>query len=455
MAEPLDPHEVLRQREELAEQLERLGASTEDAMKAFQALEASVKKASGPTGLEKLQNKAATAFDPLEAELAPSNLPLGEISGALGAATKGPGAALGAAGGAIGGMLGGPLGAEIGGMLPDMMGKVTDAMKAPFDMLKSSVMAVKGAFDQVVSTVKPFVAAFAPSEVTVYEIAMRDLTAVIGFALVPVMRLAGTIVRQFADALMPAMNALEPAVASVTQTLARYLLPMLKLWGGQMQLATETAARWWRSIQPMMPLFEGLYDLWRAYAVIFTGFVSATIDVVFAVSEAIRGLLGLGKGAASLGDAMKNLAKNAIVAAVILSRFVFFGMAQKSFVEGMKKGLGGDVTEGASRGRAAVQNVQIQSGSDFARQVMIAAAGASGEAGETPEDKWRKEVKDLVEAAAKMDPIVELKNMIFKELPRAIAKAIKDEMLMAPGARFLPGESFWQELKKKMDDWRG
>src|SRR5262249_22968373 len=74
--------------------------------------------------------------------------------------------------------------------------------------LKGALSALTGAVQNTVDSVRPFVEAFNPSGLRAWDRAMRDVTAVIGTALVPIVRGATTIVRGFGEAILPTASAL-------------------------------------------------------------------------------------------------------------------------------------------------------------------------------------------------------------------------------------------------------
>lgn len=85
------------------------------------------------------------------------------------------------------------------------------------------------AIPQLVSELRPFVEAFNPVAMQEFDQAMRTVMAVIGEALVPVVRVAAALLREFAGYLRPIMRQLEPIIGQVAQTVGALLKEIMPL----------------------------------------------------------------------------------------------------------------------------------------------------------------------------------------------------------------------------------
>jgi hypothetical protein len=82
---------------------------------------------------------------------------------------------------------------------------------------------------QLIGELRPFVEAFNPVAMMEFDQAMRSVMAVIGEALVPVVRIASALLREFAGYLRPIMRQLEPIIAQVAQVAGGFLKEIMPL----------------------------------------------------------------------------------------------------------------------------------------------------------------------------------------------------------------------------------
>lgn len=303
------------------------------------------------------------------------------------------------------------------------------AIRSVFDAFRGSLLSVKDTFDSLVSTVRPYVAAFAPSTVERFDRAMRDTSAVVGRLFLPVMQSAVQIVRGFGDLLVPATRLLAPALRDLTGAFMTFFDKMSGVWSAQLGVVIDAFRSLWEGLKAGAPVWEGLLEAWRAIAAISTGLFSAWVEVVKAVWSSVAGFLGLRDRYASLGAALKDLSKQAIIAAAVIAKT----LGADSFLAGLRRAFE-PPARGASVGAAAAQNAQLTTGIDWARNLALAAATASGAAGQTPEDQFREEVKAALKAIDTIDVKEALKAEIedtkkalveeLKKLPAEIAKAV-------------------------------
>lgn len=82
---------------------------------------------------------------------------------------------------------------------------------------------------QLVAQLRPFVEAFNPVVMQEFDQAMKTVMAVIGEALVPVIRVASALLREFAGYLRPIMRQLEPIIGEVAKTVGTFLKEIMPL----------------------------------------------------------------------------------------------------------------------------------------------------------------------------------------------------------------------------------
>lgn len=354
----------------------------------------------------------------------------GGLSQAMGALKGGLGGAGKMIGGEIGAAIAGPAGAAVGGQL-------TDVLSAPLTAFRDNLLAVRAAFDQVVNTVKPFVQAFAPSTVQSFDLAMRDLNATVGMALVPVMQACTQAVRTFADALLPAMRQLEPVVREVTDVINRFLQPVLLNWGGQLQGLAAMASGLLDVIRPLIPIWEAVFDAWRTFSAVFQGVVAQLVSNLGDFLRSVMQLSGLGGKYQTLGDALRALSLEVIRATAMFAKM----LKANAFLDQMRRAFGADVSRGASTGMAAATNAQVTTVPDWARNLAVAAATASGTAGMSAEDKFRDDVvKALTRIESGEDAIgkavgaaaTAATEWAKRELAALIGSAVRDAIGQTP-----------------------
>lgn len=291
----------------------------------------------------------------------------------------------GGAGSAVGGAAAG-----IGGAVMAAVGIVGDVVKA---------------FANLPHAIGRFVSALNPSQMLVFDQAMRDLTATVGVALAPVFSMVTSVVRQFGAILLPTMQMLKPAMEQLSASIMDVADVALNAFGNYLQNWVVPA------IGLVVKLFDSLTPYMRGVFAALSGFTTM-----------LSRMLNFGDMSsvfANLKTAMGELAKYALLAAANLIRLVSVS-ASNDFIDGVVAALRGDgVQKKDNTGIAAATNANIGDVSSFGRQVMQAALLAtdvgSGKKKETQEDLTRKVIEELQKLKAGQD--TELK---------ALGEAIKD-----------------------------
>ncbi len=245
---------------------------------------------------------------------------------------------------------------------------------AEVGFLSGPIRATGAAFTSLAQKLVPFVEAFAPGAVLAFNQAMRDTSAVVGSALLPVLNVMTGIVRHVGDALIPVAQKLAP----ILQTLADTVGKIIGVWVNTFASVLGAFAD---AIRPLMPIFEGLGSLLQAWGVIVGGLLGGFMKMW-------TNLMGVpADGANKLKDAFQSLAKAAVLAVGALAKFA----GADSILKGMINALGGEVKKGGSTGFAVPTNVQIQDAMSFNRDLAIRAFSAQGAPDPSDEEEWRKE----------------------------------------------------------------
>lgn len=370
------------------------------------------------------------AFQPLVSAVAKAG---SAISGLF----KGDGAKEGEEGG---GSSGGSVGAALGAVSSVAAGLVTT-------------------FTQLTSVAGQFVAALNPSLMQMLSFTFRDLQAVIGQALVPIIQQAVASTRFLADALLEPMRALRPVVAQLSS-----------VFGGVLNALSASLAQTVTALLPAFRVVAGLFDLMGVTLRVAIGAFQAVVSIIAPTVQALSAVLGVliaplkfagelvaevMRGVAALAAGL-GAAMSAMVSAVagmfggvggwfgklgsgiagVVSGFVKLTLVLAAaaakflqipgFVEGMIASLQGPKA-GASTGMGAATNGQVTSMQGLTSS-LYAAAFTSQKVG--PDEEKKEDPMASVVSILK-----DIKNG-NGNLSEIITKAIKDAI---PGYRTAEG----------------
>ena len=141
---------------------------------------------------------------------------------------------------------------------------IAKSMKAPqvaiqdaFKNVKSTIADLlvnpMGAIPDLMSRIREAVETFNPGAMIEFDLAMRDLMAVFGEALLPVVKIVTGVIRKFADTLRPILQKLEPVFLKLANTIGNFLLmnidkfadaiknmiPLLEMYMNRMQMSLQ------------------------------------------------------------------------------------------------------------------------------------------------------------------------------------------------------------------------
>lgn len=168
--------------------------------------------------------------------------------------------------------------------------RITDNVSKAWERASTNISSVSNAITSatsnlsaaVFSNVSRFVEAFDPSSVNQFNMALRDLMAVLGAALLPVLEQITTIVREFSNSLLGNMESMKPLIqAIVTTTLVLGTLTValagvqavLSVLGGPLSLLILIGGA-------IVQMTGGLDNLYQA--------IKPVIDIMFTVARVIQ-----------------------------------------------------------------------------------------------------------------------------------------------------------------------
>lgn len=130
-----------------------------------------------------------------------------------------------ASGGALAGILGRV------NMAFTFVKKVVEIGVKSIALFNAALLASVVTMQMFTNRVKSYVQAYNPNLVKQFDYVLKDITAVIGKALQPVLVSLGAAFRQLGDILVPVMDALSPAFQSLAKAVSGFLLPIFNALG--------------------------------------------------------------------------------------------------------------------------------------------------------------------------------------------------------------------------------
>lgn len=315
-------------------------------------------------------------------------------------------------------------------------------------MIKGAATQVSGMFNQLAGTLRPFVEAFSPAAVEVFDAAIRDLSAVIGSAALPVFGVLTAAVKEFSSILLPAIEELRPVIQAVANSFRTLVSGALANFEILVAPLTDLAALAGDVVVALTPLLRTITALNSVILAVVSAnlqsligvlslsleMLSPIFEMIGALAEPLRALSviiqGLTAGLRSLlsgllgmfdfdmsefvdefKKSMRELSLAAIVAAAALARI----MGAESIVEGMKRALGAARKD--ATGYAAPKDARIsQDINAFAREIGSLAALASKDGVKDARDE-EKEWRSQALAALNRIPT---KSELAKEIAHAL-----------------------------------
>ncbi len=273
------------------------------------------------------------------------------------------------------------------------MDAVAQAVAAPLQQLNlfsqglgAVTQAVVQPFQQLGSVITPFVQALNPSLVFGFNQAMRSLQATVGVALVPVMEVLTSTVREFSGILLPAMQDLAPIFRNMAATVTELLMPPLRLIGDLFQ-----------ALAPVLDFVTGVLrvvaEAWNALSV-----VARTVYQTF--YKLVAELFG--------GTDLKNVLKgfrdamHQVVEAVLkLVGYIAKAFGQFDFIGKMSANLR-EMAQPKAGAPPAPQDVGFKGFEDIAKTMAVSAFAAMGGGGaeDHSEKEWLQHLSETLDGIA-------------------------------------------------------
>jgi hypothetical protein len=281
---------------------------------------------------------------------------------------------------------------------------------APFAALSTSLTGLTGAAAGtaasllgIVKVAGSFVEALSPAAMEAMSMAFRDLQAVIGVALLPVITAATDAFRQIADVLLPVMRDLQPIMARLANIIVSVLVPVISL-----------AAQLFGAL---LPIIDALLPVIEFMAAMLRVFVAVLSAVISAIVRAVSTMFG-----ADLADMVGNFKKaldGMIRAIVLLVGYLFIFIGAIDLARDFARKLAGERT-GAATGLAAIQDVQMKGLAEVVKGLNLAAAKA------TEVGAPGKEEDPLKQAAAALNKLLDSPAATEATLKKVITEAVSD-----------------------------
>jgi len=300
-------------------------------------------------------------------------------------------------------------------------------------------------FQSVTRSMGSFVEALSPATMQVFQRTMRDLSAVIGVALLPGMQIATGIVRNFANALLPVTERLQPIVSQIGGSVAQIAGTFTNTFASVLTTLTPV-------VKIAADVFQGMAPIFQTGIAIFNGFV----EVVSVAAKGLLSLFGVDVGdlTKNFKAAMEKLASSVLYASAAVLKFVN-ATAGNAFIDGVKKALVGDgVEKKNTAGLAAAVNPQISGIVEYSRQVLRSGllAGPQGEKQADPLE-WQKKTVEELQQLRKMSG--ESIREAAKEIGEQIASAVKQALQQKAKEVYSAAQQKSEEAIRTIGDYTG
>jgi len=283
-----------------------------------------------------------------------------------------------AGGGGVGGGSGGST-AQMSGFMQALSGagKGLGMLGAAGQMAVGAITGTVGAFSQITAFAGSFVQAFNPALMEQMNLVFKDLTAVIGMGLEPVIGAVIPIVRAFADRLVPVMQAMIPTVQLFADS-------MIELSGPIIEILIQAFA----ALEPVIVMAAGLVEMWAGIltwavpliaAVIkeivywFTKIVSTVQWVVGSLIIGIGKVLSMIPGTGNAGKDLQKVGEAAVESSKKASKATddYYNGTSK-VQKAIQKPVVKNASTGAAAGKASFSGI-----SDLGRNLMQASISSS------------------------------------------------------------------------------
>ena len=304
------------------------------------------------------------------------------------------------------------------------IGAATGGMAAGAAALAAAPVAFLEMVQGLAGKIGSFVDAVNPGIMVQLDMATRDLTAVIGTALAPIMQAIVPIIKDFASALLPVARLVAETFGRIIESLQPAIDAITEIFF----IAAAT----------LMPIVEMVGDIFTTIAPIFTALAAVAKAIWLAFGTLVTALVGIMRDlfGFNVGDVLKDFAEGvqvamnnliAVLVRGIASLLKFFGFTSAlSNLTKFFKGLA--APKASAEGIAAAQNAQVKSiesvGRDAALAAVIASVVPGGKAGKKPEDFYADMVAELEGIGGNGTDLVAAINALPAKIASSVASLI-------------------------------
>ena len=317
---------------------------------------------------------------------------------------------------------------------------------------------VVGSLGAITAIATGFVDALNPALMIPLNMAFKDLSAVVGTALTPIIAGATEIVRAFADMLVPVMAQLQPVIQSLTQVfvnlsgvlfeglgraaaafmpLVEMVADVLKSMAPLVEVVFVVAEALRSALNPILTALVGVFQIMlqpilmmaeylKSMEPLFKVFEAVMAGAAAAIKAFVGGIMGdsgvdqLKDQFADLSNSMTKFSQQLILAIASFAKML--GMSK--FLEGFAKALE-PAQKGTSTGMAAITNTKTSDFASFAKEMALNSAKAGMGAADIKPAAKTPEILEGIKG--KLDEIINGKeSKLAKETIDAIIKAAKD-----------------------------
>lgn len=255
-------------------------------------------------------------------------------------------------------------------------GSTIAAVTGPLALIGGVALAAGAGLAAITAISYKFVQAFDPSALIGFDMALRDLNAVVGSMLLPIINEATKIIKYFAATIFASANTIMPAIQTLAKSVGDVFVGLMPIVGQIIpvlaNLLTFTAE--------LVNLYAvTLLPVLRAFATVAAGWAAV-------LNSAFGGLLG-STGSVKTFFIQFGQALGRMVTAITAITYRLFGMsgAIDAMLGSLKNGADAALRKDAT-GVASARNAQIQSVGSIGNELLRAAFQSSGRGGQISED---------------------------------------------------------------------
>jgi hypothetical protein len=274
---------------------------------------------------------------------------------------------------------------------------------------------VLSTFAELGGKLSQFVEALNPSAMLVFNAAMKDLSAVVGTAVMPIFEALTQGVKEAANLLLPVAEELAPVFGQMAQTMLSVLQPILQLMANQ--------------VKALVPLLQIFADVMQGLAPLLQAWYTVQAALFGALADFLASLLGGNYKDAmqNFQTAMQKLASAALVAVAGIAKWMdglgikAGGLILDNLIKAVKGGAQQDAT-----GLGAATAGQVTSIASF-EQSELAKAFTSSSLGDQQmsQTEWLKQQAETLEGIrdGQINAMDKVKELLL-EASRFIVKGI-------------------------------